>query len=144
MLIVFSGTLGPPTLTRKQRLVARQWRMAYEQDIARLTTEIADLSQTVKDNQSAYQSEMLKMMTLVTSAMERFDKKFEVLDLRLNETRGPSIHDENQRSVTNVRERLPEKLALNDLSKCMGSEDPLVHVKAFKGQMALRGVGKDF
>ena len=87
---------------------------------------------------------MLKMMTLMTSALERYDKKFEVLDLRLNETKGPSIHDENQRPIAEIGDRLPGKFVMNDLSKFTGNEDPLVHVKAFKGQMTLKGVGKDF
>ena len=65
------GTLGRPTQTREQRLLARQGRMAHEQEIARLTTEVAELSKLVKDNQLAYQAEMLEMITLMTSAMER-------------------------------------------------------------------------
>ena len=87
------GTLGRPTQTREQRLLARQRRMAHEQEIARLTTEVTKLSKLVKDNQLAYQAEMLNLMTLMTAAIERNDKKLEILDLRLNETKGPSIHD---------------------------------------------------
>ena len=79
----------------------------------------------------------------MTATIERTDKKFEVLELCWNETKGPSIHDENQRPPVEIRDGLPKELVTNDLSKFTGNEDPLVHVKAFKGQMALKGVGKD-
>ena len=84
------------------------------------------------------------MLAMMTAESSRNAKKFEVLDLRLNSTKGPSIHDENQRDVPNVREKLPEELTLTDLPKFTGAEDPLIHVKAFKGKMAVKRVGKDY
>ena len=39
---------------------------------------------------------------------------------------------------------MPEELTLTDLPKFTGAEDPLVNIKAFKGQMALKGVDPEY
>ena len=118
--------------------------MAYEEEMKKMSADIAEMAASFKASQEKIQADMMKMLTLMTAESTRNAKKFEVMDLRLNSTQGPSIHDENQRDVPNVREKFPEELTLTDLTKFTRAEDPLIHVKAFKVQMALKWVGKDY
>ena len=39
---------------------------------------------------------------------------------------------------------MKEKVSIDKLPKFEGTEDPLVHIRAFKGQMNLYGIEKEF
>ena len=69
-----------------------------------------------------------------------YAKRIEVLETRLNETRGNSVHAENARPVPDFTGKFPETLVTTDLKTFKGSEAPLTHIKTFKNQMIIKGV----
>jgi hypothetical protein len=83
------------------------------------------------------------LSALVKSEMANNKKKFRVIEARLNETRGLSIHDENEIQPLNIKEKVPPKINLSDLPKFKGDENPLVHIRTFKGYMGIQGIEKE-
>jgi len=114
-----------------------------EQQMANLTKTINRLTNQFDCLQASQEVQALEIASKVSAETAKTAKNLQIIDMRMNETRGLSIHDENDRVIENIREKLLEKLALNDLPKFMGTEDPLIHIKAFKAKWPSRGSRKN-
>ncbi|MHA4874960.1 hypothetical protein, partial [Enterococcus faecium] len=56
---------------------------------------------------------------------------------------GHSIHFENEYVPKDIHEELAKNVILQDLPKLNNNENPLVHIRAFKGQMAIKGIKRE-
>ena len=70
-------------------------------------------------------------------------KKFQTMEMRLTEAKGHSIYKENDIEFKSIKDKLPGKTVLTDLPKFKGTEDPRVHIRAFRGQMSIKGIDKE-
>jgi len=68
--------------------------------------------------------------------------RIRVLELRLNDTRGHSIYEENMMPIPDITGALPQNLVTTDLKIFKGTEPPFIHIQTFRDQMRIKGVKK--
>jgi len=70
-------------------------------------------------------------------------REFNTMEMRLTEAKGHSIYKENETEFKSIKDKLPGKTVLSDLPKFKGTEDPIIHIRAFRGQMSIKGIDKE-
>jgi ElaB/YqjD/DUF883 family membrane-anchored ribosome-binding protein len=109
-------------------------------NIKALNDRVTQLSTLVEQLLASQQLESEKYEKRLKDEAERNAKKLQSMEERLTATSGYSIHKENQNMPTSIKDELPSKFVLSDLPIFQGHESPIVHIRAFKSQMAIKGV----
>ena len=95
---------------------------------------------TINVFKASKEADVAKFAKEKAELIEAHSKRIQVLETRLNETRGHSVHAENAKPIPNFAGKFPEALVTTDLKIFKGSEAPLTHIKTFKNQMIVKGV----
>ncbi|KAL9232990.1 hypothetical protein vseg_008037 [Gypsophila vaccaria] len=101
--------------------------------IEALTNLTTEMSQARKLEAETYELRL-------NDEAEKNARKLQTMEERLNAAQGFSIHAENEFIPGNIKDELPNKLALSDLPIFQGNDSPITHIRAFKGQMGIKGV----
>ncbi|KAL9235935.1 hypothetical protein vseg_010655 [Gypsophila vaccaria] len=112
--------------------------MAEEYD--QLKAQIEALTNLETEINQARKLEAEKYEIGLKDEAEKNSRKLQTMEERLNATQGFSIHAENDFIPRNIKDELPNKLALSDLPIFQGNDSPITHIRAFKGQMGIKGV----
>ncbi|KAK9732549.1 hypothetical protein RND81_04G006400 [Saponaria officinalis] len=108
-----------------------------------LQLQIQQLATMLTQSNAAHEAKLEQMGKRFKDEAYRSTKKLQIMEERLTNARGYSIHAENENISNFIKDGLSNKQALCDLPIFKGTESPLVHIRAFKGQMALKGVDQD-
>ncbi|KAL9241300.1 hypothetical protein vseg_015426 [Gypsophila vaccaria] len=105
-----------------------------------LKAQIEALTTLVTEMNQARKLEVEKYELRLKDEAEKNSRKLQTLEELLNAAQGFSIDVENDFILRNIKDELPDKLALSDLPIFQGNDSPITHIRAFKGQMGIKGV----
>ncbi|KAL9226111.1 hypothetical protein vseg_001961 [Gypsophila vaccaria] len=111
-----------------------------EAKIQEMQDKIDKLTTMVKQLMGLQKAEAENAECRLKDEAEKASKKIQSLEARLTASHGYSIHQENEYMPRSLRAELPEKLILSDLLIFKGTENLIVHIGAFKDQVAIKGV----
>jgi len=112
-----------------------------EQQIADLTETINKLCSGFDTLQASHEAQVALITSKITDETTQQIQKLESLGHRLKKIKIPAIDD---LFTENTQEKLPEEPSQTNLPLFTENDDPIAHLNAFKAQMAVDGIEKEF
>ncbi|KAL9244364.1 hypothetical protein vseg_018147 [Gypsophila vaccaria] len=98
-----------------------------------LKAQIEALTKLVTEMNQARKLEAEEYENRHKDEAEKNARRLQTMEERLNAATGFSIHAENDFIPRNIKDELPNKLALSDLPIFQGNDSPITHIRDFKG-----------